>query len=69
VGSPSKFHDESGNLTWALTAIYYFNIYQRVPSAPHFLVEALELLAGVPLALIIASMGRRAATRGELRNR
>jgi hypothetical protein len=33
------------------------------------LVEAIELLAGVPLALIIASMGRRAATLSELLNR
>jgi hypothetical protein len=56
-------------ITWALTAIYYLHIYQIVRTAPHFLVEALELLVGVPLALIIASVGRRAATRAELRNR
>jgi hypothetical protein len=56
-------------ITWALTAIYYLNLYQIAPAAPHLLVEALELLAGVPLALIIAAMGRRAATRAEPRNR
>jgi hypothetical protein len=56
-------------ITWALTGIYYLNLYQIVPSAPHLLVEALELLAGVPLTLIIASIGRRAATRAEVRNR
>jgi hypothetical protein len=56
-------------ITWALTAIYYFNLYQIVPTAPHLLTEAIELLAGVPLALIVASITRRAATRGELRNR
>jgi hypothetical protein len=56
-------------ITWALTAIYYLNIYQIEPSAPHLLVEAIELLAGVPLTLIIASMGRRAVTRAEVRNR
>ena len=56
-------------ITWALTAIDYLNIYQSVPSTPHFLVEALELLAGVPLAVIIASMGRRSATRAEFPTR
>lgn len=56
-------------ITWALTAIYYMNLYQIVPTAPHLLVEALELLAGVPLALIVASIGRKAAIRAELRTR
>jgi hypothetical protein len=56
-------------ITWALTAIYYLNLYQVVPAAPHLLVEAIELLAGVPLALIVAAIARTAATRAELRNR
>ena len=57
-------------ITWALTSIYYLNLYESVPFlAPHLLVEAIELLAGVPLALILAALARRAATRAELRNR
>jgi hypothetical protein len=56
-------------MTWALTAIYYLNLYQAVPGAPHLLVEAIELLAGVPLALTVAAVARTAATRAQLRNR
>jgi hypothetical protein len=56
-------------VTWALTAIYYLNLYQVVPTAPHLLVEAIEFLAGVPLALTVAWITRRAATRAEFRNR
>ena len=31
-------------ITWALTAIYYLDLYQSVPTAPHIPVEAIELL-------------------------
>jgi hypothetical protein len=55
-------------ITWALTAIYYLQLYQIVPTTPH-LWWVIELLAGVPLALIVASITRTAATRAELRNR
>jgi len=56
-------------ITWALTAIYYFSLYQTVPTFPHLLVEAIELMAGVPVALTVAWTTRRAARRAELRNR
>ncbi len=57
-------------ITWALTAIYYLNLYQSVPFfAPHLLVEAIEFLAGVPLALTVVWITRRAAIRAEVRNR
>lgn len=56
-------------ITWALTAIYYFSLYQAVPTFPHVLVEAIELMACVPLALTVAWTTRRAARRAELRNR
>jgi hypothetical protein len=57
-------------ISWALTAIYYLDRYQSVPFfAPHLLVEAIELLVGVPLALAVLWMTRRAATRTSLRNR
>jgi hypothetical protein len=55
-------------ITWALTAIYYFSVYHILPTVPHLLVEAIELLAGIPLALIVASIARTAATRAELLN-
>jgi hypothetical protein len=55
-------------ITWSLTAIYYLNLYQMVPTLPHLLVQAIELLAAVPLALIVGSITRRAATRAALRN-
>ena len=56
-------------ITWGLTAIDFFRLYAIVPSAPHLLVDAIELLAGVPLALLVAAVARTAATRAELRNR
>jgi hypothetical protein len=54
-------------ITWALTAIYYLQVYEIVPTAPH-LWWAIEPLAGVPLALTVAAITRTAATRAELRN-
>jgi hypothetical protein len=55
--------------TWALTAIFYLSMYQTVPNLPHLLVEAIELMALVPLALTVAWTTRRAARRAEFRNR
>ena len=55
-------------ITWGLTAIFYLSVYQIAPTAPH-LLGAIELLAGVPLALIVAAITRTAATRAEPRNR
>lgn len=56
-------------ITWALTALYYLNLYQIAPRDPHFLLEAIELLICVPLALIVTTIARTAATRAEPRNR
>jgi hypothetical protein len=56
-------------ITWALTAIYYVDLYQGAPFlASHLLVEAIELLACVPLALIAGAIARRVVTRAELHN-
>jgi hypothetical protein len=56
-------------IAWGLIAIFYLSMYQTLPTDPHLLVEAIELLAGVPLALIGTAMSRTAATRAELRDR
>jgi hypothetical protein len=50
-------------VSWALTAIYYLNVAQIVPSDPHLVVVAIEFLVGVPLSLIAAYFTRRAAAR------
>jgi hypothetical protein len=50
-------------LDWGLTAIYYLNLHSTAPNDPHLLVEAAEFAIGIPLALLIASVGRRLSKR------
>ncbi|HEX4019112.1 MAG TPA: hypothetical protein VHX15_20420 [Frankiaceae bacterium] len=50
-------------LDWGLTAIYYLNLHSIALNDPHLLVEAAEFAIGIPLALLIASVGRRLSKR------
>ena len=56
-------------ITWGLTGLFYLSMYQALPTYSHLLVEAIELLATVPLALAGIATARAALTRNRLRNR
>ncbi|HEX3802736.1 MAG TPA: hypothetical protein VHV75_07865 [Solirubrobacteraceae bacterium] len=48
-------------LDWGLTAIYYLNLHHIAQSDPHFVVEAVEFGVGIPVAMLVVSLARRAA--------
>jgi hypothetical protein len=50
-------------LDWGLTAIFYLNSYEATANATHLLVEACEFALGIPLAIILVWITRRATAR------